>query len=1431
MSPHLRRFLAIAAAVVGTPLLALLLLLAFMQTPPGKVFVADIIANSVGSPDLQIRITGVNGSLPFAMRVERLEIADSQGVWLTAKDVVLDWLPLALIADHLKIDRLQAAAVDITRRPLEAKTRPERQDSAGSGLPRRFSVDAVAIDRLTLSPELAGETAQWRLSGSVRVAGLDEDNWLTVKAERSDGGDGLLDLQGRYQGAREILDIKLIAREGATTINRFSRLESKQGIAMQADIAGPLTDLNGTLTIDAGNLLRVDGKLRAGQRDNATEATLRLTGRAGRLGDAPWLQAIQGDWSLNATGSFDPAKIVLRQAELQGPPGKLAGSGRIDRRNDTGDLTFTLEAAAASFVAFLPDVSWRSLTAKGRLNGKLMYPAVAAIIAAEDLKVGDIRVARATANLDGAERPDGTRSAALQAELNEIVLPTADGRALTTSATIAASAALPRNRPVVLHDFKLASPVLTAEGAGQYDPQRDLASGSLRAAAADLSVFAQALDLDIAGSLVLSLQAEQNRDQVSVNVEGALENGRVPQVPPPLLAPKLTASLRGSLAADRSWRVQSLSLESGAGSVTAQGQGTGRLGEASLDWKLHDLAALDAQLAGRSSGTLKLSETAEALTAQLRGALSDARVGVAQVSRLAVDFDARRVNGQTSGRLAVDGEMQKAPIKGGGDFTVADDGRATIRDFDLRWASVSVVGENFAVADTGATGDLAIKAGKLQDLNPFLPVRLAGSLDATLKAIEDNKVKLAGTAQNFRLNDDVALDRAQVEGTVTDPLGRAAFELSASASGSRLAGPLRQLNLKASGERAGFAFNAEGTGDKLRAIGQGKAAINATEATIDLQSLNGVYSGQTIALAAPARIRLAGDTTTIERATLKAGTGTVSVNGTVGPNSNLDVQGRALPLQLLRAFDPELQIFGVANFTGTVRGSLAQPQVDLTLDASDMRLRTIRTAGIPPGALTAKLAMRNDTASLEGRFTAGRGNTLNFSGSGPLPDANGINEGRLRLEGGMRLAQLTPFLAGNGRLNGNLAVDLTLTASKGAIGGDGTVRIVDGRYFNYADGIAVRDINATFAVVGDRLEIRQFSARPKEGEITLSGSIQVDRQFTLPVDVNIVARSARVLDRADTQITVSANLHLGGSVMQGKTLDGTVTVEKAEINLDANVNTGPDIATVQVREINRPGGAPDDKPVKPLPPGPQTQLAIKVNAPQGVLVRGRGLDVELGGTLDVAGVLTRPQVKGALQLRRGTFAGAGRKLEFTRGTVTFPDPDRLEPYVDFTAAARIEGGTAEIVISGTPASPKVTLTSSPPLPQDEIMARLLFGQSTAKLSPVQMAEIAQSVGTLSGLTGSGGGVLDRLRKGLGFDRLGVSSDPDAKAAGSSPIGTSSLEAGRYVAPGVYLGARQGATTGSSSAVVEIEVTPHVKVESEVGTGARSKVGIAVEWDY
>ena len=89
-------------------------------------------------------------------------------------------------------------------------------------------------------------------------------------------------------------------------------------------------------------------------------------------------------------------------------------------------------------------------------------------------------------------------------------------------------------------------------------------------------------------------------------------------------------------------------------------------------------------------------------------------------------------------------------------------------------------------------------------------------------------------------------------------------------------------------------------------------------------------------------------------------------------------------------------------------------------------------------------------------------------------------------------------------------------------------------------------------------------------------------------------------------------------------------------------------------------------------------------------------------------------------------------------------------------------------------------------------------------------------------------MIGRLRRGLGLDRLGVGSDSSAKARDASSV---SVEAGRYVAPGVYVGARQGAAGTSSRGVVEVQVLDNVKVEGDVGADSNGRVGVKMEWDY
>jgi translocation and assembly module TamB len=174
---------------------------------------------------------------------------------------------------------------------------------------------------------------------------------------------------------------------------------------------------------------------------------------------------------------------------------------------------------------------------------------------------------------------------------------------------------------------------------------------------------------------------------------------------------------------------------------------------------------------------------------------------------------------------------------------------------------------------------------------------------------------------------------------------------------------------------------------------------------------------------------------------------------------------------------------------------------------------------------------------------------------------------------------------------------------------------------------------------------------------------------------------------------------------------------------------------------------------------------------------------------------------------------AGQTLDFTSGRVTFDGSslrERIDPALDFVAQTTAAGTSATLTVSGHASLPKITLTSAPPLPQDEVLSRLLFGQNTSQLSPWQIAQLGQALASLGGMGGLSD-PLSRVRKSLGLDRLAVTT------AGASGTQTA-VEAGRYVARNIYVGAKQGVSgSGGTQAIVQVDLTRRLKLQTQIST--------------
>ncbi|HVO72375.1 MAG TPA: translocation/assembly module TamB domain-containing protein, partial [Aggregatilineaceae bacterium] len=434
-----------------------------------------------------------------------------------------------------------------------------------------------------------------------------------------------------------------------------------------------------------------------------------------------------------------------------------------------------------------------------------------------------------------------------------------------------------------------------------------------------------------------------------------------------------------------------------------------------------------------------------------------------------------------------------------------------------------------------------------------------------------------------------------------------------------------------------------------------------------------------------------------------------------------------------------------------------------------------------------------------------------FSRSGPID---------LRTDGSANLALLDPLLeAGGQRVRGLVTLHAAIAGTPAAPRINGTAHLADGEVQDYVQGIHISKLTALLQAEGARIRIVTMEGRAGPGTIAASGSIDLLTPG-IPIDLTLTARRARPLASDRLTVDLNADLTIRGQAAGQLAAAGTIHINRAEIRIPERLPT-----SIAVLNVRQPGAAPPPPPS----PGPDIALDLTIEAPGQIFVRGRGLDAELGGKVRVRGTAANPQADGSFQMRRGQFSLAGQTLTFNKGEVGFNGGSLTDPTLDFVASAISGNITATLAVAGTARKPKIMLSSMPELPQDEVLAHLLFGRGTASLSPFELAQTALAVASLAGIT-SGGDPLESVRKRLGLDRLSI-----VGGQGGSPT----LEAGRYVAPGVYVGTKQGVSGTGSQATVQIDIAKGLKLEGSVGTGPPSgaagsgtnSVGVIYQFEY
>jgi translocation and assembly module TamB len=392
------------------------------------------------------------------------------------------------------------------------------------------------------------------------------------------------------------------------------------------------------------------------------------------------------------------------------------------------------------------------------------------------------------------------------------------------------------------------------------------------------------------------------------------------------------------------------------------------------------------------------------------------------------------------------------------------------------------------------------------------------------------------------------------------------------------------------------------------------------------------------------------------------------------------------------------------------------------------------------------------------------------------------------------------------------------------------MRITDGRFNDAINGTSFEKIDAVIVANGRQVTIQSFSAHTAgDGTVQAQGNVTLDPQAGFPGNIQITMQKARLLSNETIRLVADAKLALSGAFATTPTLAGTIDVRSMDVNIAEKLPGS--LTATEVRHVNVPGGqqavaqTPQVKAQQRKKLQAKAQVAaaplvatldLNISAPNNVFVRGRGIEAEFGGSLKVTGTSLKPITNGGFDIRRGRFDVLDRRLNFSRGRITFRGS--TDPELDIAADSQTAALTATVHITGQASAPKISFSSTPALPEDEVLAQLLFGKNAGSLSPGQAIQVARAI---QQFTGNGSSRMDDVRRSLGISSLDI---------GTGENGTGQVGIGKRLNESLYLGVSQGTTSNSGQVSVDVDVMKNIKLQGRAGA-AGAEIGIGAEWDY
>lgn len=398
---------------------------------------------------------------------------------------------------------------------------------------------------------------------------------------------------------------------------------------------------------------------------------------------------------------------------------------------------------------------------------------------------------------------------------------------------------------------------------------------------------------------------------------------------------------------------------------------------------------------------------------------------------------------------------------------------------------------------------------------------------------------------------------------------------------------------------------------------------------------------------------------------------------------DVDMEGRNIDVS---SFHSNLK--GKLNFALEGTGALGEDMLNGKVEIQNLEFSPLQQTDFQ-GDIKLGLSSNILQLDLEGNFLPGE-NRLHFFLEAPTNN----NDLSGKVEGSFGNFDLViPWSGAEGKINymAEISGKKTSPRVKGAVDFQGTV-------FPFPQfPHAVRDFSGLVFVENSEFSVRSFQGRLGRGNLTGSGQLTLGDKGIKDINLQIEGKDMLISPLERTRALADGRL--------------TLTEENDQMVLKGNVSIDRFYWRREFTEKFEFYPSPYYQPEKKSDLLENLKLNLRVEAEDNARIENSLVNLETRFDLNVKGNVSDPVILGDIEALSGEVFFQDREFRIVRGEVSFFNPLRIEPYLNFKGETYIKDYRVTFSLQGFLDHLKPQFNSSPPLPPEDVLALITLGQS------------------------------------------------------------------------------------------------------------------------